>query len=202
MHGDHRKTSDLLLDIVRTHHSAQISVRELIDALEDRGFGFVMLLFGLGSTVPVPGVATLFGVPLMLFALQMVARYRKPWLPARLADRGLARADVERVVLKGTPLLRRVERLCKPRFDFLIGPVGEQLLGVLIFILALVISLPGPLTNGPPGIAIVILSIAMIERDGLAVLAGIAASGVALALGLAGLAAFAYIAWAGVHSLF
>ena len=176
MHGDHRKTSDLLLDIVRTHQGAQISVRELIDALEDRGFGFV--------------------------ALQMVVRYRKPWLPSKLADRGLARADVERVLLKGTPLLRRVERLCKPRFDFLIGSLGEQLLGILIFVLALVIALPGPLTNGPPGIAIVILSIAMIERDGLAVLAGVAASGVALALGLAGLAAFAYIAWAGVHSLF
>jgi hypothetical protein len=70
---------------------------------------------------------------------------------------------------------------------FLIGPVGERLLGLLIFVLAVVIALPGPLTNAPPGFAIAFMSIAIIERDGLLVFAGVLASMFALYLGFLGL---------------
>jgi hypothetical protein len=61
------------------------------------------------------------------------------------------------------------------------------LLGLLVFVLAIVIALPGPGTNFPPGVAIVFMSIAIIERDGLLVMAGVVGSAFALYLGWLGL---------------
>lgn len=197
-----RRTSEILVALLKAHPERRIRVRELLAALKERGFGFAMLLFALPAALPIAGLNSIMGVPLMLFAVQMIFQRRMPWLPRFVADRQITRDDLLSLVERGVPLLRRIERICKPRLLFLIGPTGERLLGLLIFILAFVITLPGPFTNGPPGIAVIVLSIAMIERDGLAALIGAIVAVGALALAFAGLAAFGYIIWAGVQSLF
>lgn len=187
--ADKRSTSDILLDLLRKHPSDRITIQDLIDALGPRGFGFVLLLFSLGAPLP-PPVGSLFGIPLMIFAGQMMLQWSAPWLPARIAKRSIARADLENVVKRGTPLMKRVERLCRPRLTVLLGPTGERLIGLLVLILAFVIALPGPGTNIPPGIVIAFLAIAIINRDGWLVLLGAAGSIVALAIGIGGLIIF------------
>lgn len=176
--------------LVREFSGERISIQDIINGLGERSFGFVLLLFGLLSAVAPPGVATFTALPLMFFGLQMLAGYPTPWLPAFIAKRSIARGDLERTLERGAPIMRWIERFCRPRFLFLIGSVGERLLGLLVFILAIVIALPGPLTNAPPGIAIAFMSIAIIERDGLLVLAGILGSVLALYLGWLGLDLF------------
>lgn len=187
---NHRSTSEVLLSLVRDFPSERISIQDIIDGLGERSFGFVLLMFGLLSAVAPPGVATFTALPLMFFGLQMLSGYPTPWLPAFIAKRTIARSDLEKTLQRGKPLMRRVERFCRPRLLFLIGPLGERMLGLLVFILAVVIALPGPLTNAPPGIAIAFMSIAIIERDGLLVFAGVLGSAVALYLGWLGLELF------------
>ncbi|MEQ1863050.1 MAG: exopolysaccharide biosynthesis protein [Micropepsaceae bacterium] len=184
---NHRSTSEILLALVRAHPEERMSIQDIIDGLGERSFGFVLLLFGIASAVAPPGVATFTAIPLMFFGLQMLARYRTPWLPRSIAMRSFVKADLEKTILRGVPTMRWIERFCRPRLLFLIGPLGERLLGLLIFILAVVIALPGPLTNAPPGFAIAFMSIAIIERDGLLVFAGVVASMFALYLGFLGL---------------
>jgi hypothetical protein len=184
---NHRSTSDVLLGVVREHPGERMSIQNVINGLAERSFGFLLLLFGIASAVAPPGVATLTAIPLLFFGLQMLAGYPTPWLPKSIAGRDFNKADLEKTIQRGIPIMRFVERLCRPRFEFLIGPVGERLLGLLIFILAVVVAAPGPLTNAPPGIAISFISIAIINRDGLLVLFGVLASVVALYLGGLGL---------------
>jgi hypothetical protein len=186
--ANHRSTSEVLLALVRAFPRERIAIQDIIDGLGERSFGFVLLLFGILSALAlVPGLATVTAVPLLFFGLQMLAGYPTPWLPAFVAKRDMAKADLERALVAGTPFMRRIERFCRPRLQFLIGGVGERLLGLLVFVLALVIALPGPGTNFPPGMAIAFMSIAIIERDGLLVFAGVVASAVALYIGWLGL---------------
>jgi hypothetical protein len=117
----------------------------------------------------------------------MVAGFDSPWLPRSIGARSFAKADLEATLKRAVPAMRWVEKICRPRFEFLVGELGERLLGVLVFILTIVIALPGPGTNFPPGVAIAFMSIAIIERDGLLVFAGVLASMVALYIGFLGL---------------
>jgi hypothetical protein len=209
--GDKRSTSEILLDLLRQHRRDRITIQEVIDALGERGFGFVLLIFSLPAVLPVPPpLGSLLGIPLMIFAGQMILRRKSPWLPKTVGGRSLVRGDLERIVERGAPMVKRIEKWCRPRLLFLVGGMGERLLGLLVFILALVIALPGPLTNVAPGIAIAFLSVAIIERDGWLVLLGVVGSAAALAIGIAGLVFFFRdmvpwmydMAWNAWHSLF
>jgi hypothetical protein len=180
-------TSELLLALVRNFPRDRITIQNIIDGLGERSFGLVLLLFGLASAIAPPGVATFTAVPLLFFGLQMFGGYRTPWLPGFIAKREIAKKDLERTLERGAPFLRRIESVCRPRLLFMTGRIGERLLGLLVFILAVVIALPGPGTNFLPGLAIAFMSIAIIQRDGLLLSLGVLASGGALYVGWLGL---------------
>jgi hypothetical protein len=184
---EHLRASDALLQIVRNFPNERISLQELLDGLGERSFGFLLLLFGIACAIAPPGFATVFSMPLILFALQMVAGFDSPWLPRSVGARSFAKTDLEKTLKRAVPAMRWVEQICKPRFEFIVGELGERLLGLLVFILAVVIALPGPGTNFPPGVAIAFMSIAIIERDGLLVFIGVLGSMVALYIGWLGL---------------
>lgn len=188
MEANHRSTSEALLAIVRAFPNERMTLQDLMDGLGERSFGFALLLFGVLSAIAIiPGVATIIAIPLLFFGLQMLAGYRTPWLPKSISGREFAKADLLATIERAVPAMRWVEKICKPRFMFLIGRFGERLLGLLVFILAAVIALPGPGTNFAPGVAIAFMAIAIIERDGLLVFAGVVASFFALYIGYLGL---------------
>lgn len=185
---NHRSTSEALLAIVKAFPGERMRLQDLMEGLGERSFGFVLLLFGVLSAIAVvPGLATITSIPLLFFGLQMLAGYRTPWLPKSISQRSFLKSDLLATIERAVPAMRWVETICKPRFQFLIGRFGERLLGLLVFILALVIALPGPGTNFPPGVAIAFMAIAIIERDGLLVFAGVIGSFIALYIGYLGL---------------
>jgi len=191
VHGNNQSASDVLLELVRAFPRERISIQDLIDGLGERSWGFALLLFGLLSAIAIiPGLATITAVPLFFFGLQMLIGYRTPWLPDFIARRDLGRADLEKAIVAGKPIMQYIERICRPRLTFLINRSSERVLGLLVFVLAMIIALPGPFTNFPPGMAIVFMSIAIIERDGLMLLAGLVTSVIALYLGWLVLAFF------------
>lgn len=64
---------------------------------------------------------------------------------------------------------------------WMINRRGEQIIGLFAFMLAVVLFLPIPFGNTVPAPAIAILALAVLERDGLAAIAG-------TLVGLAGIA--------------
>jgi hypothetical protein len=195
-------TSELLLALVRNFPQDRISIQNLMDGLGERSFGFVLLLFGLLSAVAVvPGLATITAVPLLFFGLQMVAGYPTPWLPGFIANRSFLKRDLERTIEGGLWFLRWVENVCRPRLLFMTGALGERVLGLLVFVLALVIALPGPGTNFLPGLAIAFMAVAIIQRDGLLLLLGIVGSAIALYVAWLGLGLIVEYVWPGVREM-
>ena len=159
-----------------------ISVADLLAALGDRALAAMLIVFALPNVVPMPpGTSALLGAPLVFLAAQM-ALDLKAWLPALIASRSIPRSDFATLVRRISPWVVRAERLMRPRATLLASGPMESLVGALCLLLSIVILLPIPLGNMLPGLAICLLALGILERDGLWVLAGIAASVAAAAL--------------------
>lgn len=168
--------SDLLHGMAQQAGRERISVRDLIDALGDRALGALLFLFAFPNVLPMPpGTSAVLGAPLVFLAAQLMVG-RRPWLPRLLASRSMSQADFAALVRRIAPWLKRGERMLRPRFTWLARPPAEFALGAVCLVLALVLVLPVPLGNVLPALAISLLAPAIVERDGLWVLAGLAAA--------------------------
>lgn len=181
----------------------RLSLDELLGRLGDRGFGMVLLILGLLNCMPLPpGVSTIFGATMMLVAVQLAIGRHRLWLPAALRRRSVERSSFRAVVVRVVPVLRKVEALCRPRASWLASGPFERLIGAIVLVLAFVITLPIPVIgNIPPGIAVAVLAISLIERDGYAVLAGMAIGVVAFLINVGVVGAFVVAGIQGIEAL-
>jgi hypothetical protein len=118
-----------------------------------------------------PGASTVLGAPLLFLTIQL-ALGRPAWLPKAIARRTIDRAHFAGMIARVGPTLARTEKLFKPRFTLLVHPPIEYLIGILCFLLAVILFLPIPMGNMPPALAICMFALAILEQDGLWVVAG------------------------------
>ena len=86
------------------------------------------------------------------------------------------------------PRLHRLERMIRPRFLPLTGIAGKRFIGAAGLLLATIVFLPIPFGNMLPGMALVLMAVGLLGRDGIAVLAG----GLIGLVGLAVVSGFVY----------
>jgi hypothetical protein len=166
--------STLLYTLANDDRRERITVGDLLAALGDRALAALLFVFAFPNVLPVPpGTSAVLGAPLVVLAAQL-ALGRPPWLPAFISRRSLARTDFATLVRRITPWLVLAERLLRPRLMALTHPPVEYALGVVCLLLALLLTLPIPLGNMLPALAICLLALGILEHDGLWVLAGLA----------------------------
>ena len=117
-----------------------------------------------------------------MFLAAQLALGLRPWLPGVIADRTIAREDFAGLVRRFSPWLARAERLLRPRAVLLVLPPMEYLVGLVCLLLAVVLVLPIPLGNMLPALAISMLALGILERDGFWILAGLAVAAVSAAV--------------------
>lgn len=181
----HRPLSEVLQEVADLP-SDHITVAELVDRFGGRAMGALLLLFGLLCLLPLPpGGTTIFGLPLLLLAPQLVIGRHAPWLPQRIRLRRVPLSDMRGRMPRLIRWLRRVEGVSQPRLVFMFGSVGERLIGVVCTVLAFVLILPIWGGNILPALAVTVLSLALILKDGVLAILGyilVAISGTVLAL--------------------
>lgn len=169
----HGSASDILRQISDLADEADISFGAILDALEERAFGMLILLFAIPALIPfLVGINSAAALPIALLCLQMIAGQRRPWLPRRIRAQTISVTTFRKMTNAAIPWLRRVEKLTRPRLRFLAGRGAEPVLAVLILVFSAIIALPGPGTNGVPGVAVALIALAMIERDGVLAIIG------------------------------
>jgi hypothetical protein len=168
-------TSDLLIRIIERCADDEISVGELIDGLGERAFGIILLILTLPAAVPgPPGIPSAFAVPILLVAAQLFLERRRLWFPGFIRRRRVSRQLLLAIFRRVQPMLRRLEDVCRPRLLPLTGPKGERWVGAFIFLCGLVLlnPIPIPFSHIPLAVAMVILSLGYVERDGYILIAG------------------------------
>ena len=160
-----------------------LTVGQMLDSFDSRAFGATLFIFGLLNTLPLPpGSSTVLSLPILLLAPQIAWGADAPWLPRKMVERPLKRDDLRGLFRKLTPIVKRMELVTRPRLTWLFTPLGERMIGVVCTLLAMVLVLPIPLGNLAPGATVAILSLALLQRDGLLALLGYLMAAVSAAL--------------------
>ncbi len=179
-----RRLSEILTDIANDPARDRIAIADIRDAMGDRAFGALMFVFAVPNTLPVnaPGVSVVLGIPLLFLSLQLMLGFAVPWLPQTVVRATIPRQRFARAMNVVVPWMRRAEKLSKPRWPLFATGFAERIIGLVCVVLSLVLILPVPFGNMGPGIAVCVLALALLERDGKASLTGLVTSAVALVL--------------------
>lgn len=177
-----RRLSELFVAIA-AEAEGNISVGEIIDGLGDRSFAAALLLFAALNLLPLPPGATFFtGAPLVLVAMQMVWGSPRVWMPKMVREKTIPAEKFRNAVSWIAPRLHKIEKLIRPRYWPFWHRQGEIIIGAVTLVLAIIITLPIPLGNWPPALAIAFISLALSERDGIMLAIGAFVAIVAIAI--------------------
>lgn len=178
-----------VLDDIGAKDDPKLYLGELINAFGERGFGALMVFFGLINAIasPIPGSTTILGAPLLLICLHLVTRRDQLWMPAWALGRSIPRDSYRATISKVRKPLIQVERLSRPRFSVMSNEVSEVLIGVVTSLLTVIIMLPIFGGNLFPSLFVALFGFGLMQRDG----ALIAAAW----LGVAGFGVFVWAAW-------
>lgn len=162
----------------------RVSLGFLMAQLGGRSFGFTLLVMGL-LCLP-PGVSYIIGLLIAGVSVQMILGYEVASLPAFIARREIATAALARVIALVVPWLARVEPMIRPRWPRLFGPalfpLTERLTGLVMLLLGISLVSPVPLSQILPACTVMLVALAWLERDGLALAIGFVAAAVSLAV--------------------
>jgi hypothetical protein len=168
------RLTEMLAEVSDRTHGDRVSVRTLVEAFRYRASGALLFLFAVPNVLPMPpGTSGILGLPLVIIAFQLMGG-RPLILPDFVLERSISGESFARMVDQTVPRLKRIERLLRPRMPGLTGDAAERVIGAFCLALAVILTLPIPLGNVLPALAISIIALGMIERDGVWVLAGFA----------------------------
>jgi hypothetical protein len=193
------RTSDVLT-VLASQEGERLTVADIVAVLRDRAFALLVVLLGLPNCLPMPPpIPLVCGLLLLLVAVQIAAGMSAPWLPRRLLGQSIRRSDVQRAVTRAVPILKRLERWSRPRLSVFETAIGMRGMGVALLALALALIVAAPLIGQIPlGLAVCLVGLGLVERDGIVVLAGL---GIGI-IGVAINAGFAYAVIATIAGLF
>lgn len=145
-----------------------LTLGSLLDQFRERAYGVFMLVSVLPAFVPLPiGAGAISGPLISLIGLQLLVLMAHPWVPGFLSRRPLSRTSMVKFRDRTAGLLRRLEKVSRPRTEVVIDhPAAKMFTGLLLVVLGFLLALPIPATNYPFGLIILAFAIALIERDG------------------------------------
>ncbi len=190
------RTSEFLREFAGTLSSERTSVADMVAGLGDRGLGVLMAIFALPnilpSTVPFGNVAT--GIPPLVFAIQLTMGGHHLILPAFIERKTVSTRSLKALAPRIAAVLSWFERLLRPRLSWVTGAKSERIIGAIAILLALVSTVPIPFAHQLPSLGLTLIGLGLIERDGLAILAG-------AAIGLAGTVILGLVLFGLAHGL-
>jgi hypothetical protein len=164
---EHEPASALMQGLIDALPNERVTVGELVDALEARAHGVLLLILALPMCVPnVPGISTIFGFLMLAPAVALIFGQRRLWLPQGARAWTFPREGLSRTVRLTTPTLKRIELLIKPRLEVLTRFPLTIYVGLQTLLMALVLILPIPFANWPPGMTVAMTALALLQRDG------------------------------------
>ncbi|GGG21780.1 hypothetical protein GCM10010964_07460 [Caldovatus sediminis] len=188
--------SRIVAEVATQCPGERISLGEMAEAFGDRAFGLLILLLLLPALLP--GLASVFGTPILILGIQMGIGMRVPRLPGFIRRMTIRRSDLLMLTNVSSSWLRRIERYVRPRPGMFVSPFGDRLVGWLSAYVALMLILPGPGTNGPPAFGNIVMALGLVEHDSRVVGIGVALTVLGCAFATAVLV---LIAWFGFEAV-
>lgn len=156
----------------------EVTLIEIIDIVGTDSMLLLTIFLSLIFLVPVsiPGVSTVFGTGILLIGITRLFN-GKLWLPKKIANRKLSSEQLRDWFKRALLWFRRLERISRSqRMPKLTSDGWIRLVNNLSFILAAMFLMAPfggiPFSNTLPALALIFLSIGMLQRDGASILLG------------------------------
>lgn len=156
----------------------EVTLVEIMDIVGADSLILLTIFLSLVFLVPVsiPGVSTVFGSGILLIGITRLFA-RKLWLPDFIANRKLSAVKLREGFKRALVWFRRLEKISRPhRMPGLTTGRVMTLVNNLSFILAAVLLMAPfgfiPFSNTLPALALIFLSVGMIQKDGGSILLG------------------------------
>lgn len=174
-----------------------LTLHQIRDRLDERAYGLLILVLCIPCLVPgLYGVPQAVGLIIILIAGQLLIGREEPWLPRWILTLRARGKWLKAMADFAETRLGWIDRLSRPRLLMFASGPGERLAAVFMILATATIVLP--LTNTIPSIALALLSVGLIQRDGLFVLGGaVVATGWLTVLGVVGVGLLLGAEWAG-----
>lgn len=160
--------------------AGDITLSEIVNILGRDGMLLFAALLTIVFLIPVsiPGVSTAFGIMIFLIGLSLFLN-RELWLPKFINLKTLSSDKIRSSLGKGLKWFRYIEKISKPnRLKKVINnKIAGKINSIAILLGALLLMLPFglmPFSNTLPAIAILLLTLGMLQKDGIIVLLGYA----------------------------
>jgi hypothetical protein len=151
----------------------------LVELFEEKSFAiiFVLLLGVPALPLPTGGATHVFEIVGVVLAAQLIAGRTRIWLPQRWCRLELAGDKQQRFIAGLMKLIRRLERLSRPRLRFLF----DHRLSNIVFGLLVIAGCAGAFFAPPftgldtlPALGVVLVSLGVLLEDFLVVIIGVA----------------------------
>lgn len=165
----------------------RVTLGALFAMLDRRAYGFALLLLAAPNLTPgpsLPGFSTLFGLPAIFIATQMMLGRGQPWLPDPLARLSLPRRRLAKLIERALPLIVRLDRLLRPRLHPFTRLCGGRWAGFVALVQSVLLALPIPVYSMAPAAALLFIALGVIGRDGVVLACGFVVGLTSLALGV------------------
>lgn len=164
--------------IISKMPDGHVALSEFINILGRDGLLLLAAILTLVFMIPVsiPGVSTAFGFIIFFIGLSHFLN-RSLWLPKVIGTKTLSSENVRSSLRKGLKWFNYIEKISKPhRLKQLTGNrLFRRINGFAILLSALLLMLPFglmPFSNTLPALAILLLTIGMMQKDGIIVILG------------------------------
>lgn len=166
--------SDRLSQLAQNAQGEYVSLDWILGQLHERAFGLFLLILALPCCIPfLYGIPQIVSLPLMFVSAQILLGRQTPWLPERLANRTVSVEGLENLSRRAAPWLRRIEAFSRPRQAQLTRAPLDRIVGLALVLFSACILVPLPGTNTVPGFAVVVVSMGLLQRDGILVIVGL-----------------------------
>ena len=157
---------------------SEVTLIEIMDIVGADSLMLLTIILSIVFLVPVsiPGVSTVFGTGILLIGITRLFN-RNLWLPRRIANRKLSAIKLREGFRHALVWFHRFEKISRPRrLPGLTTGRFMTTLNNLSFILAAVLLMAPfgfiPFSNTLPAIALIFLSVGMMQKDGGSILLG------------------------------
>lgn len=185
--AEERPLESILDKVDDLSEGEKTDLKSILSAFGDRAFGPVITLCGLALLTPIgaiPGAPIALCVIILSFSFQILFGRGHPWLPSALRKIKLRQKDIDSTKRHVEPLLKKMDGLVRPRYEWAASETSRYFAAILSIILALSLLPLGPVPFGAtlPGLIIAIIGMGIMARDGLVLLIGFGLTGLAAAL--------------------
>ena len=156
----------------------RVEVADIRDLFGQEGLMVLSVFLTMPFMIPVsiPGVSTVFGIAILLIGISRLLG-RKLWLPKRIEQRAIPANKLRAGLTQGLSVVQRLERIAHPfRLKWLTtGKVTGTLNSCSLIAGALLLMAPFgliPFSNTLPALALLLLAIGFLQRDGVCILLG------------------------------